>query len=107
MTRGMKSLLWVVTAYDSAITLFCLSAGVSVAVDAIWRTPRFHSSTIGIISLQVFIVIAGLISLRVSRRNNATFWSSTTLFLSHSLLALLAIWLLVVCDGAIWKATTP
>ncbi len=101
----MKSLIWAMTAYDLMIALSCLSAGIYVAVDAIWDTPRFHSATLGIAGLQALVVATGLISLRFSRGRFASIWTNTTLLLSHGLLALLAIWLLVVCDGAIWKAT--
>ena len=107
MTRGMKSILLAITAYDLAIVIFCLSAGVSVAVDAIWGTPRFRSGVAMIAVVQILLVIASLTGLQFIRGKSHPFWNITTLSLSHAMLVLSAIWLSVVCDGAIWKTTMP
>ena len=107
MNRSMKSILLAIMAYDSAIVIFCLSIGLSVTVDAIWSTPRFRSTVAMIAAIQMLLVIASLTGLHFIRGKSHSLWNIATLFLSHVMLALSAIWLSVVCKGAIWQSTMP
>lgn len=107
MNQSMKSILLAIMAYDSAIVIFCLSIGLSEAVDAICATPRFRSAVAMIAAVQILLVIASLTGLHFIPGKSQSLWNIATLFLSHVMLALSAIWLSVVCKGAIWKATMP
>jgi len=104
----MVSLIIAWLVYDIVIVSFCCAkSGARVAVEAVWDTPRFRSALGWYVLAQVLVVLAGTGIMRLICVKARPSTQMAVLVLLHLGLALVSGVLCVVCDGAIWKMTSP